>query len=203
MLALTRRAFAAGMSGSLAALGIGDAAAAADPRSAPGDAGLRDADLRDAALRGLARAGDAGDPVLAERADAAIARLAIADPEAAMLARVYRLYDVAAASHGYGRAGANRANADDLATLHGAVRDCRAVWFRYYALDGELTTRTALPLALVHPPQGIKLLAWCEKRQDFRQFFVRAMSDLKPRRAIFAKRRLTLLRGLAESAPWA
>jgi predicted DNA-binding transcriptional regulator YafY len=23
-----------------------------------------------------------------------------------------------------------------------------------------------LPLALVHPPQGVKLLAWCQERED-------------------------------------
>jgi len=194
-LAVTRRAFATGMTGSLALLGIGEATAATK-RFDAADA----ADLRDAALRGLARAGDLGDPVLSARADAVIAQLEIGDPESAMLVQVYRLYDVASADYGYGFSGKDRAAAADLALLHTAVRDCRAVSFRYVALDGEVTVRTVLPLALVHPPQGIKLLAWCEKRQDCRQFFVRALSDLTPRQTYFGDRRLMLLRQLAEHA---
>lgn len=193
-LVLSRRAFAAGISGSLAVLGATEAAAT-DRLDPPGDA-----ELRDAALRGLARAGDRGDPVLAEKADAAIARLAKSDPEGAVLVQIYRVYDVETAYYRCGDPDTDRSSASDLATLHGAVRDCRAVAFGYAALDGELTTRTVLPLALVHPPQGIKLLAWCEKRQDFRQFFVRALSDLTLKRARFSGRRLTLLRGLADSA---
>ncbi len=208
--ALSRRAFATGLTGSLAALGMADAAAAAGLRDAAGpadlrdadlrDADLRDADLRDAALRGLARAGDLGDPVLAARADAVLAELAGSDPEGALLVRVYRAYDGASAASRYGSPGDDRASATDLAALHAAVRDCRAVSFRYTDLEGEVTVRTVLPLALVHPPQGIKLLAWCEKRQDIRQFFVRALGGLTPEAAEFRDRRLALLRRLAESA---
>jgi len=193
--ALTRRAFATGMTGSLAALGIGDAAAAADRDDAPGNA-----DLRDAALRGLARAGDCGDPVLAGKADAVLARLESSDPEGAMLVRIYRLYDVASAAYSYSHAHADQVATPALAMLHEAVRDCRAVSFRYTDLEGEVTMRTVLPLALVHPPQGIKLLAWCEKRQDNRQFFVRALSNPMLQDTSFRDRRLPLLRQMAENA---
>ena len=192
-LALTRRAFATGLTGSLAALGIGDAATAADRLHVPDDA-----DLRDATLRGLARTADLGDPVLAAKADAAIARLESSDPEGAMLVRVYRLHDVAAGAYAYyGRTNGDRAATADLAGLHAAVRDCRPVSFRYTALDGAATVRTVLPLALVHPPQGIKLLGRCETRQDFRQFFVRAIGDLTLQDGRFTVRRLSLLRQLA------
>lgn len=70
--------------------------------------------------------------------------------------------------------------------------------FGYTDLSGNETARTVLPLALVHPPQGVKLLAWCEERGDFRQFFVRAMSDLTPRAGNFSEDRLALLEGLLE-----
>ena len=61
----------------------------------------------------------------------------------------------------------------------------------------QQTQRLVLPLALVHPAQGVKLLAWCELAQDFRQFFVRAMRDLTPQPGSFAAERLALLQGLA------
>lgn len=193
--ALSRRAFATGMTGSLAALGVGDATAATGRPETLGNA-----DLRDAALRGLARAGDLGDPVLAAKADAVIAELESTDPEGAALVRIYRLYDVASALYRYGDADEDQASTTDLAALHTAVRDCRAVSFQYTDLAGEVTVRTILPLALVHPPQGIKLIGWCKKRQDYRQFFIRALSDLALRGKGFADRRLTLLRALADSA---
>lgn len=194
---LTRRAFATGMTGSLAVAGIADPAAAVARAVV---SGLGDADLRDAALRGLARAGDLGDPVLSARAEAALARLEGSDPEGAILVRVYRVYDVESAAYRYGNVDDDPAAAHDLATLHGAVQDCRAVSFRYTDLEGEVTDRTVLPLALVHPPQGIKLLAWCEKRQDIRQFFVRTLSGLTLQTANFGDRRMALLRQLADSA---
>ena len=189
--ALTRRAFATGMTGSL--MPIGNAAVAAARGDAPDDA-----DLRDAALRGLARAADLGDPVLAGKADAVLAHMADSDPEGALLVRIYRAFDVASAACRYGRARTGQAGSPVLTALHAAVCDCRAVSFDYTDLAGAVTTRTVLPLALVHPPQGIKLLAWCEKRRDHRQFFVSGLRDLTVRETGFRDRRL-LLQQLADS----
>ena len=59
-------------------------------------------------------------------------------------------------------------------------------------------TDTTLPLALVHPPQGVKLLAWCEERKDFRQFFVRAMQGLTLGVGDFSQERMALLQGLLD-----
>lgn len=190
---LTRRAFATGITGALAILGGGGAAGAAEHRD-PLDA----ADMHDAALRGLARSGDCGDPVLAEKVDAVLARLRISDPEGAALVQIYRLYDVASAVSYHGTANHDPAATQVLALLHDAIRQCRAVSFRYTDLEGAETARTVLPLVLVHPPQGIKLLAWCEKRQDSRQFFVRAIAGLTPQPERFPDRRLALLRHLEE-----
>lgn len=50
----------------------------------------------------------------------------------------------------------------------------------------------------MHPPQGVKLLAWCEEREDFRQFFVRAIRGLTARSGNFGEDRLALLEGLLE-----
>ena len=58
--------------------------------------------------------------------------------------------------------------------------------------------RAALPLALVHPLQCVKLLAWCAERQDFRQFFVRSMEGPTPQRGDFSGDRISLLEGLLD-----
>ena len=47
------------------------------------------------------------------------------------------------------------------------------------------------------------MLAWCEERRDFRQFFVRAMRVLMLREGDFSGERMALLQGLLdkEAAP--
>lgn len=116
-----------------------------------------DPDLRDAALRDLALAGYRGDPVTAAAAHAAIERLSETDPEGALLARLYQMLDVRPAQ--YWPEDAPDADAADLAALHLAIRACQPVAFGYTDMSGNKTARTVLPLALVHPPQGVKLLA--------------------------------------------
>lgn len=60
------------------------------------------------------------------------------------------------------------AAAADLSTLHAAIRACQPVSFGYIDLSGNETARTVLPLALVHPPQGVNLLSpvWPAHRRD-------------------------------------
>ena len=190
---MSRRALAGRIAAAAAAMGIGPGVAqAAKPALDP--------DLRDAALRGLALAGHRGDPVTAAAAQAAMARLAETDPEGALLARLYQLLDVRPA--GYFHSGMEgtlpQAAAADLALLHATITDCQPVAFGYTDMQGETSTRVVLPLALVHPPQGVKLLAWCTSREGFRQFFVRAMRDLIPQPGSFRAERLALLQGLLE-----
>ena len=197
-LTLTRRALGTRLAGFAAVIGFGQSAAtsvAAQPTSA------LDTELRDAALRGLALASHRGDPVAAAAAETTLARLAETDPEAALLGRIYQLLDVRPAAFWHGDLPA--AAAADLSALHGAIRASQPVAFEYTDLSGQETTRTVLPLALVHPPQGVKLLAWCEERRDFRQFFVRAMRVLMLREGDFSGERMALLQGLLdkEAAP--
>ena len=95
-LTLTRRALGTRLAGFAAAIGFGQSAVtsvAAQPASA------LDPELRDAALRGLALASHRGDPVAAAAAEAALARLAETDPEAALLGRIYQLLDVRPAAY--------------------------------------------------------------------------------------------------------
>jgi predicted DNA-binding transcriptional regulator YafY len=194
---ITRRALGTRIAGAAAALGFGNgavAAAVANPTP------VMDPDLRDAALRGLALAGHRGDPVTAAAAKAALARLAETDPEAAVLGQIYQLLDVRPAA--YWPQDVPEAAAADLATLHAAVRASQPVVFSYTDQSGNQTTRTVLPLALVHPPQGVKLLAWCQERGDFRQFFVRAMTGLVSQPGDFSADRLALLEGLLDKESW-
>lgn len=152
--------------------------------------------LRDAALRGLALSVHRGDPVSARMADAAIARLEALDREGWLLARLYRVLDVRPAGD-YWRTNAE-ADPDVLAGLHDAVQRAVPVSFRYLDRDGQETAREVYPLALVHPPQGVKLLAWCTLRQDFRQFFVREMRGMIAGGETFESSRLALLQALVE-----
>jgi len=192
-LTLTRRALGTRIAGAAAAIGFGNGAAASTiAHPAP----VLDPDLRDAALRGLALAGHRGDPVTGAAADAAIERLSQTDPEGAILARLYQLLDVRPAQ--YWPEDMPEAAAADLVMLHAAIRTSQPVAFGYTDLSGNETARTVLPLALVHPPQGVKLLAWCEERGDFHQFFVRAMRGLTPRAGNFSADRFALLQGLLD-----
>lgn len=190
---LTRRALARRLAGAAAVIGIGHGASA---RQAMDPVSALDPDLRDAALRGLALAGYRGDPVTASAANAALDRLAETDPESALLGRIYQLLDVRPAQ--YWPQNAPMAAPADLAVLHAAIHACQPVAFGYTDLSGNETARTVLPLALVHPPQGVKLLAWCAEREGFRQFFVRAMTALTPQPGDFSADRMALLQGLLE-----
>lgn len=190
---LTRRALARRLAGAAAVIGIGHGAAA---RSVANPTTVLDPELRDAALRGLALAGYRGDPVTAAAANAALERLADSDPEAALLGRIYQMLDVRPAQ--YWPEDVSEAAATDLATLHTAIRACQPVAFGYTDLSGNETARRVLPLALVHPPQGVKLLAWCEEREGFRQFFVRAMVALTFQPGDFRADRMALLQGLLD-----
>lgn len=192
-LSLTRRGLAKGL-----ALGVtlmaGPAQANASV-SAPIPA--LDPALRDAALRGLALAGFRGDAVSAQAAEAAIARLAETDPEGALLARLYRALDVRPAL--VYRVDLPPAAPEVLAVLHAAIAASQPVAFGYTDLSDQTSARSVLPLALVHPPQGVKLLAWCQAAEGYRQFFVRAMQDVQPRAGDFSAERMALLQGLVET----
>ena len=187
-LMLTRRALANSLVAGAAVVGLPVRPAHALP--------MLDPALRDAALRGLALAGHRGDPVSAAAAQAAIDHLTETDPEGALLARLYRALDVRPSQ--YYRADMPEAAPAQLEVLHRAITTSQPVFFGYTDLSDQQSEREVLPLALVHPPQGVKLLAWCEAAQGYRQFFVRAMRDLVVRPGGFADRRMALLQGLVE-----
>lgn len=187
-LRITRR----GMMTGAAAAGVAGTGVAAAPAPAAADPVLRDA-----ALRGLALTERRGDGVAAETARAAMSRLAETDPEGALLVRLYRKLDVLPAQSWHRRS-AVPAHDATLALLHEAMARCVPVGFAYTDLEGDISERTVLPLALVHPPQGVKLLAWCNLRAGYRQFFVREITALTELPGDFTGQRMALLQGLAE-----
>lgn len=117
---LTRRALARRLVGAGAVIGIGyEVAAWSVAMPAP----AMDAELRHAALQGIALAGQRGDLVIAAVANAALDRLAEADPEAVLLGLIYQMLDVRPAQ--YCPEDAPKAAATDLARLHSAIRACQ------------------------------------------------------------------------------
>ncbi|MDO5611970.1 MAG: WYL domain-containing protein [Paracoccus sp. (in: a-proteobacteria)] len=190
---LTRRALASRLAGVAAAIGIGGHGLSPVQAAAP----ALDPDLRDAALRGLALADHRGDPVNAAAARAAMQRLVETDPEGALLLRLYRKLDVRPAAYWQDQQlDLPDAAPHHLGALHRAIRDHAPIRFGYTDLQGKETERAVLPLALVHPPQGVKLLAWCSEAGDYRQFFVRAMQGLTILPGNFSDDRMELLQGL-------
>lgn len=144
-------------------------------------------------LRGLVFLDRFGDPVVEDDAAALLEHIERRLPGASMLVELYRAY------HHDGFAPFQRAEErGNLAILHRAVAEARPVACHYTDLNGQATDRTVLPLALVHPPHGIQLLAWCELRGDYRKFFVDMMQDTVLQEPCFADRRFDLLCGLLE-----
>ncbi|NUB46784.1 hypothetical protein GEU84_020545 [Fertoebacter nigrum] len=95
------------------------------------------------------------------------------DPETALLVRIYQLLDVPPAC--YWHRDLPEAAELDLAARNGSNCACQPVNLCYTDLSGQETAGTFVPRAFVHPPQGVKLFAWCEERRDFRQLFVGAL----------------------------
>jgi hypothetical protein len=188
-LTLTRRALGSRLAGFAAAIGFGQTAAtsvAAQPASA------LDPELRDAALRGLALASHRGDPVAAAAAEATLARLAETDPEAALLGRIYQLLDVRPAA--YWQGDLPEAATSDLAALHVAIRASRPVAFDYTDLSGQETTRSVLPLTLVHHTPRCEIACLVRGAQGFSP----VMQGLTLRAGDLREDRMALLHGLLD-----
>jgi len=66
-----------------------------------------------------------------------------------------------------------------LGTLRRATTDRRKIRFRYTRRDGEVIERTVRPLGLYFWGSSWSLAAWCEWRQDYRNFRPDRMEDLR------------------------
>lgn len=66
-----------------------------------------------------------------------------------------------------------------LGLVRQAVTGQRKVHLRYVRADGKHSQRTIWPLGLVYWGRSWSVSAWCEMREDFRNFRVDRMSDVK------------------------
>jgi predicted DNA-binding transcriptional regulator YafY len=76
-----------------------------------------------------------------------------------------------------------------LDSLHGACKTRHAVTFHYTREDGEQSNRTVRPLALTFWSGVWTLTAWCEMRDDFREFRLDRMAEVAVLERIFIPKR--------------
>ncbi|MEJ2454043.1 MAG: YafY family protein [Candidatus Thiodiazotropha sp.] len=125
----------------------------------------------EALLLGVRMVGVWSEPVLAEAAERAVARIEAVLPERLLpeLSRTAILVPPY---------GPDEAVSDALHLLRQAVRSQRKVMFHYQRADGEKSVRMVRPLGLAYWGRTWTLVAWCELRKDFRHFRLDRMSNL-------------------------
>jgi len=80
-----------------------------------------------------------------------------------------------------------------LAQLRAAIEGQRRTWFVYTGHSGERSERTVRPLGLFFWGTTWTLAAWCELREDFRNFRLDRIGDMKVLDAVFWSERGTTL----------
>jgi predicted DNA-binding transcriptional regulator YafY len=141
----------------------------------------------EALVLGLGEARVAGDPALAEAADAALAKITATLPERLQRQAVHAVSKV----HRYQT---RSFAADALAVLRESAWEERAVDLRYVDQAGNETRRRVWPLATVFLDRELMLLAWCTLRQDFRRFAAPRILSATATADSFRPRRVALLR---------
>ena len=82
-----------------------------------------------------------------------------------------------------------------MSVLRLAIRNAEVMELDYEALSGATTTRTVKPLALIFFPNAHLLAAWCELRQDYRNFRIDRIESARDMGENFAAEKRGLLRG--------
>jgi len=77
---------------------------------------------------------------------------------------------------------------EHVQALREAVRDDRKVRIDYTDAEGEISTRTILPVAVLFYIEVIVVAAWCELREDFRHFRIDRMTTCTPTDQTFKNR---------------
>lgn len=148
---------------------------------------LFNVDETEALVLGLREVIEVGDPVLADAARNALAKLAASLPD-----RLSRQMQNAVLS-------AKRFHTRpeitvDVALIRQAARAEQAIHIHYGDAKGARTERTLWPLSIIFMDQTLMLLAKCQLRQDFRAFRVDRISDLQITEQSFRPHRTSLLR---------
>lgn len=120
-------------------------------------------DEAEAIALGMAMIERTGDRALEDAARAVLAKIAGAVPPPLRQALA------SGSLYAWGR-GAPVPEGLDFADLRAAIRDEAKLRLDYRDAEGRATRRLVWPLALIHYPQSAVLVAWCELRQDLRNF---------------------------------
>lgn len=125
----------------------------------------------EALLLGVRMVGVWSDPLLAEAAERAVARIEAVLPERLVpeLTRNTMLVPPF---------GPEATVSDALHLLRQTIRSQNKVTFNYQRADGEKSVRTVQPLGLAYWGQSWTLVAWCELRDAFRHFRLDRISKL-------------------------
>jgi predicted DNA-binding transcriptional regulator YafY len=125
----------------------------------------------EALLLGVRMVGVWSDPLLANAAERAVARIEAVLPER-LLPELSRNTILVPPFGPEAEVG------DALHLLRQAVRNLSKVKFNYQRADGEKSVRTVHPLGLAYWGRTWTLVAWCELRDEFRHFRLDRMSNL-------------------------
>ncbi len=117
----------------------------------------------EALLLGIRMVGVWSDPLLANAAERAVARIEAVLPERL-------LPELSRNSILVPPFGPEAAVGDALHLLRQAIRNQSKVRFHYQRADGQKSTRTVWPLGLAYWGRTWTLVAWCELRDSFRHF---------------------------------
>ena len=146
-------------------------------------------DQVDALAVGLSFAESSGDPVLAEAAREARAKIQASMPQP----EERRLADAPY----FSLRGGNSAT-PELALLRRAIRRRQITQFDYQDGDGNRTKRRVHPLVVWNLADGWMFSAWCELRQDFRTFRFDRIANLTTTGVRFDDNETTGLRAFME-----
>jgi predicted DNA-binding transcriptional regulator YafY len=113
-----------------------------------------------------------GDAALARAAESALARVEAALPDA-LKAKMAATPLYAPGFHVPQHVVAT------LAELRGAIDEQRRAWMAYTSADESKTERTVRPLGLFFWGSNWTVSAWCELRDDFREFRLDRIRDLR------------------------
>ena len=142
----------------------------------------------EALAMGLMEVRQSGDATMAEAAERAMTKITAALPERRQREALH------AALHLY-RKTRRQAPQPVIDVLRQACWDEEAVDLIYADENGRLTDRRVLPLCLVYLDQVMTLIAWCQLRDDYRQFRLDRARAVECSGESFRPRRVSMLRG--------
>lgn len=144
-----------------------------------------DRDELDALVIGLRLVGREADPILQGAALSALEKIR------AVSTTNFAPEDTALYAPGFG----HHEHLHMMSVLRLAIRNAAVMELDYEALSGERTTRTVKPLALIFFPAAHLLAAWCELRQDYRNFRIDRIVSARDIGENFVGEKRGLLRG--------